>query len=182
VDARWVVCTPETVKEFSAVLYYFGRQLHQDLKVPIGLIHTSWGGTPIASWISGPALTAAPRLAPFLAFWEDQIASYPDRYTRYQQNLEKWEQNGSKGPRPSTPMGPGNPHQPTTLYNGMMAPFRTTTTYAVIAPPETFLIDRLSLSSSLALITSKPDRTSNAFNAKHVLSDRQTRAPFSVIG
>jgi sialate O-acetylesterase len=122
VDARWVVCTPETVKEFSAVLYYFGRQLHQDLKVPIGLIHTSWGGTPIASWISGPALTAAPRLAPFLAFWEDQIANYPDRYTQYQQNLEKWEQNGSKGPRPSTPMGPGNSHQPTTLYNGMIAP------------------------------------------------------------
>jgi sialate O-acetylesterase len=56
VDAKWVVCAPESVGEFSAVLYFFGRQMHQDLKVPMGLIHSSWGGTPIASWISGPSL------------------------------------------------------------------------------------------------------------------------------
>jgi hypothetical protein len=46
VEARWVVCSPETIKDFSAVLYYFGRQMHQDLKTPMGLIHSSWGGTP----------------------------------------------------------------------------------------------------------------------------------------
>jgi sialate O-acetylesterase len=122
VDAKWVVCSPETVKEFSAVLYYFGRQLHQDLKTPMGLIHTSWGGTPIAAWISGPALTSAPTLAPFLTFWQEQISRYPENYTRYEQNLKKWEESASKGPRPGAPLGPGNPHEPTSLYNGMLAP------------------------------------------------------------
>ncbi len=121
VDAKWVVCTPETVKGFSAVLYYFGRQLHQDLKVPMGLIHTSWGGTPIAAWISGPSLSANARLMPFNTFWADVIAKYPDGMAQYEQRLKKWEETKT-GPRPAMPMGPGNPHEPTTLYNGMLAP------------------------------------------------------------
>jgi sialate O-acetylesterase len=122
VDAKWVVCSPETVKDFSAVLYYYGRQLHQDLKVPMGLIHSSWGGTPIASWISGPTLTANPRLSPFLTFWADAVAKYPDNYIRYEQALKKWEESGAKGNRPGAPLGPGHPHEPTSLYNGMIAP------------------------------------------------------------
>jgi sialate O-acetylesterase len=122
VEAKWMVCSPESVPEFSAVLYYFGRQLHQNLKVPMGLIHSSWGGTPIASWISGPSLTANPRLSPFLTFWQDVIAQYPANYSRYEQRLKNWEEGGAKMPRPQQPMGPGNPHEPSTLYNGMMAP------------------------------------------------------------
>lgn len=122
VDARWVVCSPETIAEFSAVLYYFGRQMHQDLKVPMGLIHSSWGGTPIASWISGPSLVANPRLEPFLSYWQNVILQYPLNASRYEQNLKKWETAGSQGPRPAAPMGPGHAHEPTTLYNGMMAP------------------------------------------------------------
>ena len=50
VNAKWVACTPETVKGFSAVLYFFGRELNKDLNVPIGLINTSWGGTRIEPW------------------------------------------------------------------------------------------------------------------------------------
>ncbi len=122
VDAKWVVCTPETVKGFSAVLYLFGRQLNQELKVPMGLIHTSWGGTPIAAWISGPALSANARLMPFNTFWADVIAKYPDAQTQFQSRLKKWEDGGKAGPRPAAPMGPGNPHEPTMLYNGMLAP------------------------------------------------------------
>jgi sialate O-acetylesterase len=122
VDAKWVVCSPESVKDFSAVLYYFGRDLQQSLKVPMGLIHSSWGGTPIASWISGPSLTSQTHLAPMLTWWQEQIGRYPENYSRYEQNLKKWEESGSKTPRPPMPMGPGNPHEPTTLYNGMIAP------------------------------------------------------------
>lgn len=122
VDAKWVVCTPETVKGFSAILYLFGRQLNRDLKVPMGLIHTSWGGTPIAAWISGPALSANTRLAPFNTFWADVIARYPDAQAQFEQRLKKWEDGGKAGPRPAAPMGPGNPHEPTMLYNGMLAP------------------------------------------------------------
>lgn len=122
VDAKWVVCSPETVREFSAVLYYFGRQLHQDLKAPIGLIHSSWGGTPIASWLSGPALVGNPKLAPFLTYWQNAVLQYPENQSRYEQSVKKWEANGSQGARLAAPLGPGHPHEPTTLYNAMIAP------------------------------------------------------------
>jgi sialate O-acetylesterase len=49
---RWLDCTPENVPGFSAVLYFFGRELHQTLRVPVGLINSSVGGTPIESWIA----------------------------------------------------------------------------------------------------------------------------------
>jgi sialate O-acetylesterase len=122
VDAKWVVCSPQSVGEFSGVLYFFGRQMHQDLKVPVGLIHSSWGGTPIASWISGPSLVGNPRLEPFLTYWQNIILQYPANMTRYEQAQNKWEANGSQGARPATPLGPGHAHEPTTLYNGMIAP------------------------------------------------------------
>ena len=47
----WKVCTPQAVPAFSAVLYYFGQRLHKDLNVPVGLINSSWGGSPIEAWI-----------------------------------------------------------------------------------------------------------------------------------
>ena len=46
----WKVCTPQSVPNFSAVLYYFGQRLHKDLDVPVGLINSSWGGSPIEPW------------------------------------------------------------------------------------------------------------------------------------
>jgi sialate O-acetylesterase len=122
VAAKWVVCSPETAGEFSAVLYYFGRQLHKELKAPIGLIHSSWGGTPIASWISGPSLVGNPRLEPFLTYWQNAILQYPANMSRYEQALAKWDASGSTGPRPALPLGPGHAHEPTSLYNGMIAP------------------------------------------------------------
>jgi sialate O-acetylesterase len=122
VAAKWVVATPETVREFSAVLYYFGRELNKELKAPMGLIHSSWGGTPIASWISGPSLVGNYRLEPFLTFWQNAILQYPLNMSRHEQALKKWEASGSQGPRPGAPMGPGHAHEPTSLYNGMIAP------------------------------------------------------------
>lgn len=50
-QGRWVICTPETMNHFSAVLYFFGRELHRELKVPVGLISSAWGGTPIEIWM-----------------------------------------------------------------------------------------------------------------------------------
>jgi sialate O-acetylesterase len=60
-DAPWTVCSPDTVGKggwggFSAAAYFFGRELNQRLKEPIGLIHCSWGGTPGEAWISEPEL------------------------------------------------------------------------------------------------------------------------------
>lgn len=50
INSRWTLCTPETVKSFSAVAYYFGRKLYQDLNVPVGLIQSAWGATQIEPW------------------------------------------------------------------------------------------------------------------------------------
>ena len=55
--ATWLESNPETTPSFSATAYFFGKKLNDELKVPIGLIHTSWGGTEIESWISAEALT-----------------------------------------------------------------------------------------------------------------------------
>ena len=110
VEARWVVCSPESIGEFSAVLYFFGREQHKDLKVPIGLIHSSWGGTPIASWISGASLVGNARLEPFLTYWARTIREYPVNQTRYEQSLRKWEAGGAQGARPAPPLGPGHAH------------------------------------------------------------------------
>jgi sialate O-acetylesterase len=52
-DAKWKLCSPETIPHFSGVLYFFGLKLHKDLDVPIGLINDSWGGSPIEAWIAG---------------------------------------------------------------------------------------------------------------------------------
>ena len=56
-EANWQVCSPQTVGDFSAVGYFFGRKLNRELNVPIGLIDSSWGGTPAESWVSEPALS-----------------------------------------------------------------------------------------------------------------------------
>lgn len=58
---EWQVCSPESVKDFSAVGYFFGRELYRDLDVPIGLVDSSWGGTAIQSWISEEGYRTAER-------------------------------------------------------------------------------------------------------------------------
>jgi sialate O-acetylesterase len=69
VKGNWRPCSPQAVggniwAGFSATAYFFGRQLYKELKVPIGLIHTSWGGTPAEFWTSHKALEANPTLKP----------------------------------------------------------------------------------------------------------------------
>lgn len=53
---KWMECTPETIRGFSAVAYYFGRELHQKLQIPVGLIETSWGGTRVEAWMDAKTL------------------------------------------------------------------------------------------------------------------------------
>jgi sialate O-acetylesterase len=68
--SRWKICTPETSKEFSAVGYFFGRELHKKLGVPIGLIHSSWPGTGAEEWASLPSLRSDPQFASILESWQ----------------------------------------------------------------------------------------------------------------
>ncbi len=55
-NANWQFCTPQATSSFSAVGYFFGRKLNQELKIPIGLIESNWGGTPAETWVSASAL------------------------------------------------------------------------------------------------------------------------------
>ena len=59
-SAGWMVCSPESAAAFSAVGYFFGRKLNDDLDIPIGLIHTSWGGTNAETWTSTPSIEKLP--------------------------------------------------------------------------------------------------------------------------
>ncbi|MGE5811960.1 MAG: sialate O-acetylesterase, partial [Ignavibacteria bacterium] len=55
-NGAWETCNPNSAANFSATAYFFGRKLYNELKIPVGLIHTSWGGTPVQSWMSGKYL------------------------------------------------------------------------------------------------------------------------------
>ena len=57
-NGSWLMCSPDHIANFSAVGYFFGRALHQKYNIPIGLISTSWGGTNVETWISGPTVIA----------------------------------------------------------------------------------------------------------------------------
>lgn len=63
IDSRWVACTPETARHFSAVAYYFGRKLHQELQIPVGLLQSAWSGTSIEPWIPPCAIKGNSSLA-----------------------------------------------------------------------------------------------------------------------
>lgn len=77
VKGTWMVCTPETVGDFSAVGYFFGRELHQTLKRPIGLIGTYWGGMPAQAFTSLSGLKKAPPFSSYVAAFEKDVADYP---------------------------------------------------------------------------------------------------------
>ncbi len=57
VVGKWVKCTPETMNNFSALLYFFGKEIHEKVKVPVGLINASWGGTPVEIWMPEYSVT-----------------------------------------------------------------------------------------------------------------------------
>jgi len=131
VEGQWVVASPQTVGEFTAVGYFFGRGLHKALGVPIGLIHTSWGGTPAEAWTSRQTLAADPALASIVSDWEKKLADYPSRLEIYRRELDGWsrsaqqaEAEGKTAPRP--PEFPDDPQSSSWraggLFNGMIAP------------------------------------------------------------
>jgi sialate O-acetylesterase len=119
VDSRWVECTPATVRDFSAVAYYFGRDLQQARQVPVGLIHTSWGGSPAEVWIQHEMLAANPE------YRRDILEPHRERARRHQEAVEQWDQQASalkaEGKQPDQPR-PGGIWTPSELYNGMIAP------------------------------------------------------------
>jgi sialate O-acetylesterase len=91
VKARWEVCSPQTVQIFSAVGYYFGRDIHQKHGVPIGLISSSWGGTAAEAWTEWAALENEPAFASFVEPYQKQLACDPAEWQRKNQIVLEWQ-------------------------------------------------------------------------------------------
>ncbi|MDP0494919.1 MAG: sialate O-acetylesterase [Verrucomicrobiota bacterium JB024] len=134
---QWEVCSPETVGSFTAVGYFFGRRLHQELGVPVGLINCSWGGTKIEPWTPLEGFAEVPELK---SIYQEVLtkqpgsAPYQKAAGQYLSSMKSWlpkaEQAFAKEseltPPPDYPeaIKPYTSHQsPTMLYNGMMSPF-----------------------------------------------------------
>ncbi len=90
VKGAWAVCSPETVKDFTAVGYFFGRDLERARHVPIGIIHSSWGGTPAEAWTSEAGLRALPEFADVGAEIKTLIADPEAARRAYEAKLEIW--------------------------------------------------------------------------------------------
>jgi len=126
----WSVCSPETIPNFTAVGYYFGRELHTTLGVPVGLIHASWGGTPAGSWTTRPTLEADRDFTPILDRWAALEKNYPAAKKAHDEAMAKWRAAAEKAkaegkPEPGKPRAPIHPmhaHRPAGLYNAMIAP------------------------------------------------------------
>jgi sialate O-acetylesterase len=98
VAGNWVECSPQTVSEFSAAAYFFGRDLLGELKVPVGLIDSSWGGTPIEAWSNPEAFTAAGREKEIQRAKELAKLTrrdFPMVVRKYLEKLTQWEKNAN---------------------------------------------------------------------------------------
>ena len=123
----WVLCGPESTPRFSAVAYYFARELQTVVKedgqpVPIGMIQSVWGGTPAEAWTPRPALESHPMFAQRVKDADAAILNYPQARPQWQEQVKKWEEGGKKGERPVEPLNEKSANVPGTLFNAMIAP------------------------------------------------------------
>jgi len=127
---QWSACTPESVAEFSAAGYYFGVDLEKELKVPIGLINSSYGGSQAEAWTPVEYLTKNPDLKATVErtkIWDEER---PRVKVEYSEAIKKWRETSEKqkaaGVRPSP--SPGVPDAlrdyrvASSIYDGMIAP------------------------------------------------------------
>src|SRR5262245_25825361 len=117
VKAAWKECSPETAATFSAVGYYFGRDLHKARNVPIGLINNAVGGSPAESWTSAGVLNADAEYKQFAADYPRRMDLHEKAMAKYREDSEK-----AKAENKPAPRAPGKPWMPSGLYNGMLAP------------------------------------------------------------
>jgi len=130
-NGAWSVCGPDNVGSFSAVGFFFGRQLHQTLGVPVGLIDNAWGGSACEAWIDRSRLASDERFKPLLDRWAKTEADMPKLIENYTVQLKKWEAaaaqaKAAKKPVPRRPRSPegllsGNA-RPGNIYCGVLSP------------------------------------------------------------
>ncbi len=123
-DVAWTLCSPETAAKFSAAAYFFGREIASREHVTIGLIDSTWGGTPAEAWVSLDSLSADSSLMPVFASWArmaDQQADTPATL-----RAEKTEDDLARAAHAAPPKHSWHPDPaswaPSWLFNGMVAP------------------------------------------------------------
>lgn len=121
----WAVCTPQSAAGFSAAAYFFGRDIQERERVPIGLIHASWGGTPAEAWLSLEAIASDAGLMPLFAtraqMMKDQ-ADVPAMQARDRRRAEAARLAGTTPPPRTWHPNPAS-WAPAGLFNAMVAPF-----------------------------------------------------------
>lgn len=135
-NGRWVVCSPQTVSLFSAVGYFFAKEIHLALNVPVGMIFSAVGGTSAEQWTSAEALKSNPELKDIIDKYDKAVHRYPRDLEEYHKNekllLAKFQADSLKAvaeakPLPRKPQPPEDPALrffPGGLYNGMVAPLQ----------------------------------------------------------
>ena len=110
VTGSWETASPDTLDNFSAVGYAFARKLYRDLKVPIGMIHTSWGGTPAEAWTSIDMMSKDVMTANIAIGAKNSLKENPNAMKDYVEAVKKWQMKGFpdffgpvKGPDPAQP-------------------------------------------------------------------------------
>jgi sialate O-acetylesterase len=99
VKGQWQLTTPENAKGFSAVAYFFARDIRATQKVPVAVLNAPWGGTPIKTWMSLASLRQAPAIAATVAEWDKAYAQYltvkdkPELQAAYLTDMKDWETN-----------------------------------------------------------------------------------------
>jgi sialate O-acetylesterase len=129
--ADWKECGPDTVRDFTAVGYFFGRDLQKALGVPVGLIQSAWGGTLAEAWTSQGGLKHHPDFKN-VADWDTRAQekyvrakkAYEETLARHEKAVAQAKQDGKQPPKtPRPPNDPAHdPSRPAALYNGMIAP------------------------------------------------------------
>jgi sialate O-acetylesterase len=129
VKGDWLLANPKNAQLFSAVAWYFGRELNVKTGYPIGLINTSWGGTPAESWTKKEVLEADPELKVILSRYQENLKSYPQDFAQYKVKLQQWQKDsaiirfqGHIPPKPPTFVIDPLKLSPYTIYNAMVAP------------------------------------------------------------
>ena len=112
--SQWMECSPETVGEFSAVGYFFGRQLQQTIDVPIGLIHNAWGGSAAEAWIDRQHLQDDPLFQGTLDTWKKREARYEELTSKSAPSEEEQAEIKKLKPLIDGNARPGN------IYNGVL--------------------------------------------------------------
>lgn len=140
-QGEWQEANPTNARLFSAVAYYYAREIYAKTGFPIGLIASTWGGTPAEAWTKKEVLRSDADLNAILVRYDKALQTYPQEMKDYPAALEKWKQDtaaarlaNTKAPKaPAKPADPmTNSKSPYKLYNGMIAPIINYTIKGVI--------------------------------------------------